>query len=305
MLLDQKLVQPPNISSKACPRSLPRPEFCPKFQGNILSTTSNYWTEIALLALHPIQPPPIPCTTGAEWADQDTSSVSGHSLMHRLSCEKGGQGYHSIDHWLMRKADKWRAVTLSDSATKFAAFYESTASAALRSQLVTAEVRGTVAGSAAGSAQAAGGTNIQKCSNWLCRRLSASELQFRSSKWCSTHAEVMRLSRWGSNSQVAERVQAERGCALHLLWGKNILNIFYKIFDWKASISLCKLTAFPSHPKGSSEKPKPFPAVLFILYHPNTHNQLNYIYLADFHTFSPFYFLRFGSQLSSAQYFLP
>lgn len=102
--------------------------------------------------------------------------------MHRLSCEKGGQGYHSIDHWLMRKADKWKAVTLSDSATKFAAFYESTASAALRSQLVTAEVRGTVAGSAAGSVQAAGGTNIQKCSNWLCRRLSASELQFMSSK---------------------------------------------------------------------------------------------------------------------------
>ncbi|RLW11423.1 hypothetical protein DV515_00001681 [Chloebia gouldiae] len=35
-------------------------------RGNLLSTTPNCWTEIALLALHAIQPPPIPCTAEAQ-----------------------------------------------------------------------------------------------------------------------------------------------------------------------------------------------------------------------------------------------
>lgn len=45
----------------------------------------------------------------------------------------------------------------------------------------------------------------------------------------------------------------------------------------------------------------------FCLYYtiPSIYNQLNYIYLVNFHTFSPFSFPGFRSQLSSAQYFLP
>lgn len=54
------------------------------------------------------------------------------------------------------------------------------------------ELRGTVTGSAAGLVQAARSTNIQKCSHWLCQRLSASELRFMSSKWCSKHTKVVR-----------------------------------------------------------------------------------------------------------------
>jgi len=92
---------------------------------------------------------------------------------HRLSCEKTGQSYYTINHWQMSKADNQRAVTLSAFSTKFAAAYQSTISAVLRTQFIMVQgdrncdwVSCWFSGGGHDlTQQAAGSTNIQKRSN--------------------------------------------------------------------------------------------------------------------------------------------